>query len=309
LERERVHENSASYAQHEETKQVGGRTMKEFKGKVAVITGAASGIGRGIAERCVKEEMKVVIADIEEPELRETEQALKAKGETLLAIRTDVSKANDIETLARKTLDAFGAVHLLFNNAGVSGGTTIWESTLADWQWVINVNLWGVIHGVRVFVPIMLQQQMECHIFNTASIAGLTSGQGSGIYRMTKHGIVSLSETLYLELKQRNAPIGVSVLCPGLVRSRILESARNRPTELQNPSGELLTPERRTLLKLFQESLQSAMSPEQCAELVFKAIQQNTFYILTRPKDKEDIQQRMENILQGQPPTPQKNFP
>jgi NAD(P)-dependent dehydrogenase (short-subunit alcohol dehydrogenase family) len=283
--------------------------MKEFKGKVAVITGAASGIGRGIAELCMQKKMKVVLADIEEAELRKTEQALQAKGASVLAIRTDVSKASDIESLAQKTLDAFGAVHLLFNNAGVSGGLTIWESTLADWQWVINVNLWGVIHGLRVFVPIMLQQQMACHIVNTASIAGLTSGQGPGAYRMTKHGIVSLSETLYFELKQRNAQIGVSVLCPGLIRSRIFESARNRPKELQNPSGDLLTPERQTLLKLFQESLESAMSPEQCAELVFRAIQQNTFYILTRTKDKEDIQQRMENILRGRAPTPQKNFP
>jgi short-subunit dehydrogenase len=126
---------------------------------------------------------------------------------------------------------------------------------------------------------------------------------------MTKHVIVSLSETLYFELKQRNAQIGVSVLCPGLIRSLIFESARNRPKELQNPSGDLLTPERQTLLKLFQESLESAMSSEQCAELVFRAIQQNTFYILTRTKDKEDIQQRMENILRGRAPTPQKNFP
>jgi len=162
--------------------------MKEFKGKVAVITGAASGIGRGIAEHCVQKEMKVVLADIEEAPLRETEQALQAKGTSVLAVRTDVSKAGDIETLARKTLDTFGAVHLLFNNAGVQTRRTIWESTMADWEWVINVNLWGVIHGVRIFVPIMLRQQNDCHIVNTASAVGLISGSGIGTYRVTKHG-------------------------------------------------------------------------------------------------------------------------
>ena len=278
--------------------------MKEFKGKVAVITGAASGIGRGIAEHCVQKELKVVLADIEETALRETEKTLQAKGATVLAIRTDVSKANDIETLARKTLDTFGAVHLLFNNAGVQTRRTIWESTLTDWEWVINVNLWGVIHGIRVFVPIMLLQQTECHIVNTASIAGLTSGPLMGTYRVTKHGIVSLSETLYLELQQRNAPIGVSVLCPSFVRSQLNEAERNRPGDLLNsPRKNSTTPEEQALERLFQEMNQIGMSPEQCAELVFKAIQQNTFYILTHPESITAIQQRMENILQGRNPT------
>jgi NAD(P)-dependent dehydrogenase (short-subunit alcohol dehydrogenase family) len=277
--------------------------MKEFKGKVAVITGSASGIGRGIAEHCVKEEMKVVLADVEETPLKETEQALKAKGASVLAVRTDVSKASDIENLSRKTLDAFGAVHLLFNNAGVQTRKTIWESTLADWEWVINVNLWGVIHGIRVFVPIMLLQQTECHIVNTASIASLTSGPLMGTYRVTKHGIVGLSETLYLELQQRNAPIGVSVLCPSFVHSQLNEAGRNRPAELWNPPGENPpTPEVQALERMFQEMNQRGMPPEQCAEIVFKAIQNNTFYILTHPEYNGSIQQRMENILQGRNP-------
>jgi NAD(P)-dependent dehydrogenase (short-subunit alcohol dehydrogenase family) len=278
--------------------------MKEFKGKVAVITGAASGIGRGIAEHCVKKEMKVVLADIEEVALRETEQTLQAKGATVLSIRTDVSKASDIETLAQKTLDAFGAVHLLFNNAGVQTRKTIWESTLADWEWVINVNLWGVIHGVRVFVPIMLQQQTECHIINTASAVGLISGSGTGTYRVTKHGVVSLSETLYLELKQRGAPIGVSVLCPSFVRSRLNEAERNRPAELWNPPSKYPpTPEEQALERFFQEMNQSGMTPEQFAEQVFKAIQQDKFYILTHLEVNALIQRRMEDILQGRNPT------
>ncbi len=154
--------------------------MREFKDKIAVITGAASGIGRGIAERCAQEGMKVVLADIEEAALRQTEKDFAAAGATVLALRTDVSKVNDIEALAQKTLDTFGAVHVLFNNAGVGVWPTVWECTLADWAWVLGVNLWGVIYGVRVFVPIMLKQDTECHIVNTASVAGLTAGAGLG---------------------------------------------------------------------------------------------------------------------------------
>jgi NAD(P)-dependent dehydrogenase (short-subunit alcohol dehydrogenase family) len=282
--------------------------MKEFKGKVAVVTGAASGIGRGLAEHCVKREMKVVLADIEEAALTQTEQALRNIGGTVLAIRTDVSKTRDIEALAQKTLDAFGAVHLLFNNAGVGGGARIWESTLADWEWIINVNLWGVIHGIRVFVPIMLQQQTECHIVNTASVSGLVSSPFEGVYRVTKFGVITLSETLYHELKISGSQIGVSVLCPGFVRTRILEAERNRPVELQNaPSQRVMTPEEQMAVKMIMEGIQKAfqngMPPDKCAELVFKAIEENTFYILTHPEFMPAIRQRMEDILQGHNPT------
>src|SRR5215471_5510451 len=145
--------------------------MKEFKGKVAVITGAASGIGRGIAERCLTEGIKVVLADIDETSLRKTERELKSQGANVLAVRTDVSKRSEVEQLARQTLDAFGHVHLLFNNAGVGAGGAPWEATWNDWEWVIGVNLWGVIHGVKVFTPLMLAQNTECHIVNTSSAA------------------------------------------------------------------------------------------------------------------------------------------
>src|SRR5215831_13355553 len=188
--------------------------MKEFKGKVAVVTGAASGIGRALAEGCVREGMKVVLADVEVESLTKTEASMKAAGATVLAVRTDVSQARDIEALAQKTLDAFGAVHLLCNNAGVWTGASIWESTIADWEWVLGVNLWGVIHGVRFFVPVMLAQDTECHIVNTASIAGLIAYPGAGIYKVTKHGVVTLSETLYYELAERGAKVHVSILCP-----------------------------------------------------------------------------------------------
>ena len=190
--------------------------MREFKDKVAVITGAASGIGRAMADRCVQEGMKVVLADVEVEPLAKAEASMKASGATVLAVRTDVSQAADVEALAQKTLEAFGAVHLLCNNAGVgTGAATIWESTIADWEWIIGVNLWGVIHGVRVFVPIMLEQDTECHIVNTASIAGLISGPELGAYKVTKHAVVTLSETLYHELAERGKSQGLGALSGG----------------------------------------------------------------------------------------------
>lgn len=169
--------------------------MKEFKGKVAVVTGAASGIGRGIAERCVSEGMKVVLADIDEANLNQAETELKAQGGIVRGIKTDVSKRSDVELLARHVLDAFSQVHLLFNNAGVAAGGAPWEATWNDWKWVIDVNLWGVIHGVKVFTPLMLAQNTECHIINTSSMAGLIAGGGSAPYAVTKHAVIALSES------------------------------------------------------------------------------------------------------------------
>jgi NAD(P)-dependent dehydrogenase (short-subunit alcohol dehydrogenase family) len=203
--------------------------MREFKGKVAVITGGASGIGRGIAERCVREGMKVVLADIDEANLAKTETELKTLGGTVLGVRTDVSKRSDVEHLARQAFDAFGQVHLLFNNAGVAAGGAAWEATWNDWEWVIGVNLWGVIHGIKVFTPLMLAQNTECHIINTSSSAGLIAGGSSAPYSVTKHAVVALSESLYLTLQQRNSLVKVSVLCPGLVRTNIINAERNRP--------------------------------------------------------------------------------
>ena len=178
-------------------------TMKEFRDKVAVVTGAASGIGRGLADRCVQEGMKVVLADIEEPALAQAESELKADGADVLAVLTDVSKASEVEALAQRTLEAYGAVHLLCNNAGVAAGSTAWESTINDWKWVLGVNLWGVIHGLQAFVPTMLEQDTESHIVNTASLAGLKSFFASAAYHVTKHAVVALSENLYYDLARR----------------------------------------------------------------------------------------------------------
>jgi len=270
--------------------------MHEFQGKVAVITGAASGIGRALADRCAQEGMKVVLAGVNRANLAHAEDELRATGATVLSVPTDVSKARDIEALARRTLDAFGAVHLLVNNAGVGAGTTVWESTVADWEWVIGVNLWGVIHGIRVFVPIMLEQDTDCHIINTASILGLVSGPGSGVYKVTKHGVVSLSETLACELAGRGAKISVSVLCPGWVNTRIVDSARNRPSELQNPLAPV-SPEVEASVHARRQAALAGMSPQLVADHVFRALRARSFYILTHADGKPLIQKRMEDIL------------
>ena len=275
--------------------------MKEFKGKVAVITGAASGIGRALAERCVQEGMKVVLADVEVETLRRTEESMKAAGATVLAVRTDVSQARDVEALAEKTLEAFGAVHLLCNNAGVATEAAIWESTLAAWEWVMGVNLWGVIHGVRVFVPIMLAQDTECHIVNTASMAGLISGPGLGVYKVTKHGVVALSETLYHELAERGAKVSVSVLCPGIVNTRITESARNRPGHLLTAGP--LDPAAGARWETLRQLVPAGMPPGQVADVVVLALRKDQFYIFTHPEGKEAVRTRMEDILQERNPS------
>lgn len=277
--------------------------MKEFEGKVAVITGAASGIGRGIAERCAREGMKIVLADIEEQALLKTETGMKAAGATVLAVQTDVSKEQDIDALAKKAVDSYGAVHLLFNNAGVGGtDTLICDTSTADWQWIIGVNLMSVVYGIKRFVPLMREQNTACHIVNTASLAGLLSYPGLGSYNVTKHGVVSLSETLHHELTQQGANIRVSVLCPGSVNTRIMDSSRNRPADL--PDVELRkSPEDLALEEEWRKSIAAGVSPKQVADLVFEAIQDQQFYIMTHPEEKVQIQHRLEDILQDRTPT------
>ncbi len=277
--------------------------MKDFKDKVAVITGAASGIGRALADHCAREGMKVVLADIEQGALAEAAANLQSGGGTVLAVRTDVSQAKDVEALAQKTLEVFGAVHLLCNNAGVAtSGTVVWESNLTDWEWVMGVNLWGVIHGVRSFVPIMLAQNTQCHIVNTASLSGLISFPRGSVYAVTKHGVVTLSETLHHELAERGGKVKVSVLCPGLVKTRIMDCARNRPQRLAAtvPMGPVEAAGWETL----RQQLQTGMPPAQVAEAVFQAIREERFYILTHPEGKDWIRTRMEDILQERNPTP-----
>lgn len=260
--------------------------------QVAVITGAASGIGRGTAERFASEGMTVVLADIEVAPLAKLEEDLRAKGATVLAVRTDVSNADDVENLAVQTLNTFGSVHILCNNAGVVCSRPIWEHTTADWEWVLGVNLWGVIHGIRAFVPRMLKQETECHIVNTASILGLVRGPGEGIYKVSKHGVVVLSETLADELAQIGSQIKVHVLCPGWVRTGILDSARNRPDAYSQNHRQTIADSRNV-----RTEMEAGMSPAEVADHVYNAIQNNTFYIYTHPEHKAWVHARMEGIL------------
>ena len=275
--------------------------MKEFKDRVAVVTGAASGIGQAIAERCAQEGMKVVLADINEANLTKVEAELKATGATVISVQTDVAKKSDVEALAQRTLDAFGGVHLLVNNAGVGAGSSVWGSTWNDWEWVIGVNLWGVIHGVKVFTPIMLAQHDEGHIVNTSSLAGLVAYNPMAPYHVTKHAVVALSENLHLSLAQQNARVKISVLCPGWVNTRIMSSAENRPLSLQDEPAPV-SPEVQAALEAFGAAVQAGMSPREVAGHVFAAIREDRFYILTHPEALPIVRERMENILHGHNP-------
>ena len=276
--------------------------MKDFQGKTAVVTGAASGIGRALAEKCIQEGMKVVLADVEENALNKAADELKALGGDVLAVQTDVSNAEQVEALAQKAFAAYNAVHLLFNNAGVGAGTTVWDSSLADWQWVLGVNLWGIIHGIHYFVPRMLAQNEPGYVVNTASSEGVVTHAGLGIYRTSKHAAVSLTETLALELAERGANIKVSVLCPEWVNTRILESERNRPDTLQNTGEQPITPEMLTAIQTLYQAIQRGLPPAQVAAIVFDAIREEKFYIFTHPTTKIGAQVRMEDLINERQP-------
>jgi NAD(P)-dependent dehydrogenase (short-subunit alcohol dehydrogenase family) len=275
--------------------------VKEFRDKVAVITGAASGIGRSIAERCAQEGMKVVLADVEEAPLIQTEPELKTTGTSVVGVRTDVSQAADVEALAQRTLSTFGAVHLLVNNAGVGSGSTVWESSVTDWQWVLGVNLWGLIHGIRTFVPIMLAQDIEVQIVNTASVAGLLPYHPSAPYQVTKHAIVALSEHLYHSLAQQQAKINVCVICPGGVDTRLVDAARNRPAELSNSTDapSFVQPLRDAAKRY---GTPARMPPRQVADYLFQAMREDQFYVLTHPDFNSLVRMRMDDILQQRRP-------
>jgi NAD(P)-dependent dehydrogenase (short-subunit alcohol dehydrogenase family) len=283
--------------------------MQEFQDKVAVVTGAASGIGFALAERFAAEGMKVVLADVEVDALARAEAELRERGATVLAVRTDVRHASEVEALAEKTLAAFGGVHVVCNNAGVVVFKSSWEHTLADWEWVLGVNLWGVIHGVRTFVPLMLRQGTEGHIVNTASTGGLITAPFLGSYIVSKHGVVALSEGLAMELAQLGAPVKVSVLCPAVVRTNLMDSARNRPPVLTDPKE---APKVRAEAQSTEAGLRAdiedhGMSPARIADDVVGAIRADKFYILAyqperSSEEKGYIRARMEGILEERNP-------
>ena len=271
--------------------------------QTAFVTGAASGIGRALAERFAAEGMMVVLADVEEDALRQAEAEFREKGVDVLGVRTDVSKPDAVQALADRVFETFGNVHVLCNNAGVVSGFSVLDSSLKDWEWVMGVNLWGVIHGVRVFLPIMMKQDTEAHIVNTASLAGVMGG--GGIYGVTKQGVVALTESLYHDLAQAGSKVKVSVLCPGWVNTRIIDADRNRPEELQNAAEPPLDPQRAARAEMVRNLLKSGQSPAEIANKVLEAITEEQLYILTHPEMNGIISTRMENILAQRNPAPQ----
>ena len=249
--------------------------MRDFRDRVAVVTGAASGIGLALAERFAAEGMKVVMADIEKAALETAAGGLTRRGATVLATRVDVACPEDVERLAEETYRAFGAAHVVCNNAGVAVIGAVHEHTLADWQWVLNVNLWGVIHGVRTFLPRMLAGGDEGRIVNTASMAGLTTAPFMSVYDVTKHGVVALSESMFKELALTGAPVGVSVVCPGLIDTNIMRSARNRPEDLAETGKTGAAAE--AFGQALGERLAGGYPPSEVAEQVLAGIREGRF--------------------------------
>jgi NAD(P)-dependent dehydrogenase (short-subunit alcohol dehydrogenase family) len=276
--------------------------MKEFKDRVALVTGAASGIGFALADRFASVGMKVVLADLEGPALEAAERTLREKGAPVLAVRMDVSKAGDVEELAERAYAQFGAVHVLCNNAGVGVGGLSWEHSIEDWQWVLGVNLWGVIHGIRTFLPRMLAQGTEGHVVNTASVAGLISTPFMSVYQVTKHAVLTLTESLKMELDLSSAKIGASVLCPGFVATGISDSERNRPAHLATSRAPSETPQQSVIRDLARQQVAAGLKPAEVAEMVLESIRDDRFYVLTHPRFKKLIRLRMESILEGRNP-------
>ena len=278
--------------------------MKSLKGRVAVVTGAASGIGLAMAERFAKEGMKIVLADVEVEPLGRAESALRSAGAEAIAVPTDVSKPDQVDRLAADARTAFGGVHVLCNNAGVgaTSAAAFWEMSPADWHWVLGVNLWGAINGMRAFVPILLEQE-EGHVVNTASMAGLlTSAPGSmGVYSVSKHAVVALSESLQVSLTIRGANVGVSVLCPAWVRTNINDSKRNRPAEYPSSAPEP-TPQAAAAIAYVQSLVLSGTPPADIAASVVDAIQEQRFYVLPHRDALPGVRQRMDDILKDRTP-------
>jgi NAD(P)-dependent dehydrogenase (short-subunit alcohol dehydrogenase family) len=263
--------------------------VKDIEGRVAVVTGAASGLGRAMAERFGAEGMRVVIADIEKESLAETSAALAATGIDATPVVTDVSRYADIERLADVAFDTYGGAHLICNNAGVVKGARTWALTMEDWTWVLNVDLWSVIYATKVFIPRMLEQNQGGHVVNTASMAGLLPVPNLGPYNVAKTGVVALSEGLQMDLTAEGSDIGVSVLCPGFIQTRITESARNRPGELAATAAPRTGPRTTT-------GVVSTMTAAEVADKVLDAVVSERFWILTHDAYRDVIQQRAAGI-------------
>ncbi len=280
--------------------------ITDFKGKTAVLTGAGSGFGLECARIGARLGMNLVLIDVQQDALDAATAEIKALDAEVLAFKLDVSNAAQMEAMGSAVFERFGAPHFVFNNAGVGSGGLIWENSVADWEWVLGVNVMGVAHGVRVFTPMMLaaaakDAAWQGHIVNTASMAGLLNPPNMGVYNVSKHAVVSLSETLYQDLQLVTDQIGASVLCPFFVATGIGMSHRNRPAELRG--------EKPTKSQMIQQAMtgkavgSGKVSAADVAQLVFDAIGKNQFYIYSHPKAINSVQTRLEDIMQARNPT------
>lgn len=279
--------------------------MRQLQGRVAVVTGAASGIGLAMARRFSGAGMHLVMADIEQAALQAAADALRSAGARVLAMRTDVGDEAQVQALADKAWETYGAVHLVCNNAGVASPalrTRAWESSLADWEWILRVNLMGVLHGVRAFVPRMLAAGDEGHVVNTASVAGLLTGANP--YHVSKHGVACLTEGLYKDLKAMGAKVSASVLCPGLIRTGILDAERNRPAELGRTELASLPDDVQRWASGFRRSLEGGYEPALVADAVHDAVVSDRYYIVPAQQALQAmIRTRMEDIIAQRNPT------
>jgi NAD(P)-dependent dehydrogenase (short-subunit alcohol dehydrogenase family) len=282
--------------------------MKTFQGRTAVITGAGSGFGLETARLAAREGMNVVMADVQADALERAAAEVRALGAAVLAFRLDVSKAAEVEALAAATVERFGAPHVVFNNAGVGHGGLIWEHSAKDWEWVLGVNVMGVAHGVRVFTPLMLAAAQadaayEGHIVNTASMAGLLNAPNMGVYNVSKHAVVSLSETLYQDLSLVTDQVTASVLCPFFVPTGINASHRNRPADMSD-AGARATRSQRVAQAMVSKAVDSGkVSAAQVAAMVFDALREKRFYLYSHPKALATVQTRLEDIILARNPT------
>jgi NAD(P)-dependent dehydrogenase (short-subunit alcohol dehydrogenase family) len=271
--------------------------MKDLKGKVAVVTGAASGLGRAMALAFADEGMHVALGDV--ADVSDTFAQVEAKGVSALALKVDVSKQEDVERFAQLVDRDLGGADVVCNNAGVSPLGAAWEGSLGDWQWIVGVNLWGVIHGVRSFVPRLIARNAG-HVVNTASVAGIITPPGSAAYNVTKHAVVAFSETLHHDLRERGCAVGVSVLCPAYVPTGIADSERNRPAGVEPSAKSAAMLAREQMLKKAVAS--GRLSADDVARAVVQAVKEERFYILTHSRIKGAIRARMEDILDERAP-------